>query len=245
MTTIPAEEADETGAVTLREVLPAFPTGSALPARGLLRLPGVYRPQADTCLLASVVRRARVPVGGRALDVCTGTGALAIELARAGAGSVLAVDLSRRALVSTRVNAAVRGLPVRVRRGDLLAAAAGGPYDVVVANPPYVPVSPDQVRLDRRCDAGEDGRAVLDPLCEGASALVAPGGFLLLVQSVMADVDRSARLLTDAGLRPRVVARAVVPFGPVLSGRTDFLEQAGFVPARVREEELVVLRADR
>ncbi|MEV0074234.1 methyltransferase [Amycolatopsis sp. NPDC050768] len=247
MTTVPAEEADETaaGATALREVLPAFPAGSALPARGLLRLPGVYRPQADTCLLASAVRRAGVPVAARALDLCTGTGALAIELARAGAESVLAVDLSRRALASARVNAAVRGLPVRVRHGGLLAAATGGPYDVVVTNPPYVPVPAEQARPDRRCDAGADGRAVLDPLCEGAPALVAPGGFLLLVQSVMAGVDRSARLLTTAGLRPRVVARAVVPFGPVLSGRTDFLEESGFVAPQVREEELVVLRADR
>ncbi|WIX84063.1 methyltransferase [Amycolatopsis carbonis] len=226
-------------------MLPAFPAGSALPARGLLRLPGVYRPQADTCLLASAVRRAGVPAGVRALDLCTGTGALAIALARAGAETVLAVDLSRRALASARVNAALRRLPVRVRHGDLLAAAAGGPYDVVVTNPPYVPVSPERARPDRRCDAGADGRAVLDPLCEGAPALVAPGGFLLLVQSVMSGVDRSARLLAAAGLRPRVVARAMVPFGPVLSRRTDFLEQSGFVAPRVREEELVVLRADR
>ncbi|MET7998282.1 methyltransferase [Amycolatopsis sp. NPDC005232] len=247
MTTVPAEEADEIadGATTLWKVLPAFPPGPALPARGLLRLPGVYRPQADTCLLTTAVRRAGVPAGARALDLCTGTGALAIALARAGAESVLAVDLSRRALLSARVNAALRGLPVRVRRGGLLAAADGGPFDVVVTNPPYVPMPAEQARPDRRCDAGSDGRAVLDPLCEVAPALVAPGGFLLLVQSVMSGVDRSVRLLTAAGLRARVVARAAVPFGPVLSGRTDFLEESGFVAPQVRTEELVVLRADR
>ncbi|QRP49687.1 methyltransferase [Amycolatopsis sp. FDAARGOS 1241] len=245
MTTVPTEAAAAAGRTTLREVLPVFPSGRALPARGLLRLPGVYRPQADTCLLASAVRRSGVPAGARALDLCAGTGALALTLARAGAASVLAVDRSRRALLSAGLNAGLRGLPVRVRRGDLLAAAAGGPYDVVVANPPYVPCPPSAGPADRRVDAGPDGRSVLDPLCEGAGALVAPGGFLLLVQSTMADVDRSAALLAAGGLRPRVVARAAVPFGPVLSGRTDFLEQRGFVAPQQREEELVVLRADR
>ncbi|MEV6904345.1 methyltransferase, partial [Amycolatopsis sp. NPDC051372] len=150
-----------------------------------------------------------------------------------------------RALVSARVNAAARGLPVRTRRGGLLAAAAGGPYDIVVANPPYVPCPPETERLTLSCDAGEDGRAVLDPLCEGAVALLAPGGVLLVVHSTMSDVDRSREQLAAGGLRTAVVARARVPFGPVLTGRARFLEDRGFVAPGVRHEELVVLRAER
>ena len=72
------------------------------PAPRLVRLPGVYRPQEDTALLAAAIGDLEIPAGARALDLCTGTGAQAITLARRGAGSVVAVDLSRRALASVR-----------------------------------------------------------------------------------------------------------------------------------------------
>ncbi|OLT21726.1 hypothetical protein BJF79_46660 [Actinomadura sp. CNU-125] len=62
----------------------------------LLRPPGVYRPQADTALLADVLRRAGVAAGARVLDVGTGTGAVAVAAARCGAREVVAVE-SRRA----------------------------------------------------------------------------------------------------------------------------------------------------
>ncbi|MFF0146689.1 hypothetical protein [Amycolatopsis sulphurea] len=45
------------------------------------------------------------------------------------------------------------------------------------------------------CDAGPDGRLLLDPLCEHASELLTPGGKLLPAQSAMSDVDRSRELV--------------------------------------------------
>lgn len=168
---------------------------------------------------------------------------MALTLAGAGAAAVLAIDLSRRALVSARLNAVVRGRPVRARRGGLATAIEAGPYEFVAANPPYVPCPPGPVRSV--CDAGPDGRLLLDPLCERASELLTPGGELLLVQSAMSDVDRSRELLAAGGLRSSIAARAVVPFGPVVSGRLAFLRQRGFVSPGSRTEELVVLRARR
>jgi release factor glutamine methyltransferase len=211
----------------------------------LLRLPGVYRPQEDTALLASAIGDLAVPAGARALDLCTGTGAQAITLARRGAETVLALDLSRRALASVRLNALTQRLRVRPRRGDLTTALGEGPFDVVVANPPYVPAPAPTVRSTRGWDAGPDGRAVLDPLCEAASTLLRPGGTMLIVQSALSDVDQSLAQLDAQGLRTSVVRRARIPFGPVLSGRTAFLEAAGLIEPGQRMEELVVLRADR
>lgn len=211
----------------------------------LLRLPGVYRPQEDTALLAAAIGDLAIPAGARALDLCTGTGAQALTLARRGARTVLAVDLSRRALVSARLNAFVRQLAVRPCRGGLARALGEGPFDVVVANPPYVPSPAQAVRSTRGWDAGPDGRAVLDPLCSAAGTLLRAGGTLLLVQSVMSDVDRSRELLAAQGLRTSVARTARIPFGPVLSGRTEFLEAGGLIEPGQRMEELVVLRADR
>jgi release factor glutamine methyltransferase len=211
----------------------------------LLRLPGVYRPQEDTALLAAAIGDLALPPGARALDLCTGTGAQALTLARRGAETVLALDLSRRALASVRLNALTRRLRVRTRRGDLTTALGEGPFDVVVANPPYVPSPAPTVRGTRGWDAGPDGRAVLDPLCARAGSLLRPGGTLLLVQSELSDVDRSLEMLTAQGLRASVDRRARIPFGPVLSGRTEFLEAAGLIEPGQRMEELVVLRAGR
>ncbi|EOD69398.1 methyltransferase [Amycolatopsis vancoresmycina] len=215
------------------------------PAPRMLRLPGVYRPQEDTALLAAAIADLAIPAGARALDLCTGTGAQAVTLARRGAGTVFAVDLSRRALASARLNALVRRLTVRPCRGGLSRALREGPFDVVVANPPYVPSAAPAVRSTRGWDAGPDGRAVLDPLCAAAGTLLRPGGTMLLVQSALSDVDRSRELLTAQGLRTSVARRAWIPFGPVLSGRTAFLEAAGLIEPGQRVEELVVLRAVR
>ncbi|MEV6878964.1 methyltransferase [Amycolatopsis sp. NPDC051128] len=218
---------------------------SAPAAPRLLRLPGVYRPQEDTALLTAAIGDLAIPSGARALDLCTGTGAQAITLARRGAATVLAVDLSRRALVSARLNALVRQVAVRPCQGGLTRALEEGPFDIVVANPPYVPSPAPAIRSTRGWDAGPDGRAVLDPLCAAAGSLLRPGGTLLLVQSAMSDVDKSRELLAARGLRTSVARRARIPFGPVLSGRTEFLEAAGLIEPGRRWEELVVLRADR
>lgn len=224
---------------------------------GLLRFPGVYRPQADTALLAAAAAAAPIPPGARVLDLCTGSGALAVTAARLGAAEVTAVDVSRRAVMCVRLNAWTRGLPVRARRGslaDLLAAPpwrgdepAGGPYDVVLANPPYVPCPSTAAPTgrERAWDAGPDGRAVLDPFCGAAPGLLSAAGFVLLVHSHVSDVERSLGLLRRGGLQTAVVARQRVPFGPVMWARTVYLEETGLVRRGQRHEDLVVIRASR
>lgn len=82
----------------------------------LLRLPGVYRPQADTTLLCETLATVPVPRAARVLDVGTGTGAVAVVAAASGA-TVTAVDNCRRAVLTTVLNSLVRRLPVTARRG--------------------------------------------------------------------------------------------------------------------------------
>ena len=213
----------------------------------LIRLPGVYRPQEDTWLLAETLGSAAMPAGARVLDICTGTGALAVTAARHGAASVMALDVSRRAVFAAWLNCRLRGLPVRARRGSVLDGTASGPFDVVLANPPYVPCEPSNVPSGRAraWDAGPGGRALLDPLCEGAPALLTRQGFLLLVQSELADVGRSLEQLRAGGLKASVIARTWTSFGPVMRGRIGYLEAAGLIEPGQRYEELVVIRADR
>lgn len=213
----------------------------------LLRPPGVYAPQGDSELLLEALRRAAVPRGARMLDICTGTGVVALAGAGLGAGDVHAVDLSSRAAWAARWNARLRRLPVTVHRGDFLERAPGR-FDVVTANPPYVP-APDvprgrRSRKARSWDAGEDGRECLDRVCRTAPHLLADGGVLLLVQSAMCSPDRTLRMLREAGLKAAVTARGTQPFGPVLRRRATWLEDRALILPGEREEELVVVRAD-
>lgn len=213
----------------------------------LLRAPGVYAPQDDTALLVEAMHAAAIPAGARVLDIGTGTGALAIAAIRAGAAEVTGVDVSRRAVWTARVNAALRRMPLRVRLGNALDVVADEQFDLVLSNPPYVPASNPCAATGpaRAWDAGLDGRQLLDPLCARMFDLLTPGGVLLMVHSALCGVDSTLRQLRDCGLKASVVQRRRVPFGPVMRGRIGFLEQHGLIESGQRDEELVVIRGDR
>lgn len=212
----------------------------------LLRTPEVYPPQADTWLLTAALQREPLGAGSRVLDLCSGSGALAVAAARHGADAVTAVDVSRQALAATWLNARCRGRRVRVRRGDLIAPVTDEGFDLVVSNPPYVPAVDDHLPrrgLARCWNGGVDGRAVLDRVCAEAPKVLAPGGRLLLVHSALCGVRASLAALTTAGLDVDVAARCEQAFGPVLRARAGLLESRGFCRRGARTEELVVLRA--
>ncbi|MFJ4674599.1 HemK2/MTQ2 family protein methyltransferase [Kitasatospora sp. NPDC088783] len=210
-------------------------------------LPGVYAPQADTFLLARALTAEKVSAGTDVLDLCTGSGALAVLAARMGA-RVCATDISWRAVLTTRLNAARARKRVRVLHGDLSVHGPGRTFDTVVANPPYVPspaALPPRAGPARAWDAGRDGRHLVDRICARAPSLLKPHGVLLMVHSGLCGADATVRKLTDAGLSCSVTERARVPFGPVLTGRLPWLRAQGLIAPDEDREELVVVRAER
>jgi release factor glutamine methyltransferase len=212
----------------------------------LFRLPGVYRPQEDTWLLAETLRAAAVPAGARVLDVGTGTGLLALVAAGGGAGQVTAVDVCARAVMAARINAWLRGLRIHVVRGNLLEAFDGEVFDVIVANPPYVCAEdPPSGRGVVSWNGGPQGRAVLDRLCVAAPPSLAPGGTLLLVQSAVCGIQATVDLLRARRLKVSVIARRREPFGPVMRAIAGRLADRGLIEPGQCHEELVVIRADR
>ncbi|MER6038637.1 MULTISPECIES: HemK2/MTQ2 family protein methyltransferase [unclassified Streptomyces] len=210
-------------------------------------LPGVYAPQDDTALLAEALDEEAPAPGARVLDVGTGSGALALAAARHGA-DVTAVDVSRRAVWTARLNAWLTGQPVRIRRGNLFGPVADGSYDLILANPPYVPApgsGGEPHGRSRAWDAGHDGRLLLDRICRDAPGLLRPGGVLLLVHSALSGPERTLELLRAADLKAAVVRRRWIEFGPVLRSREDWLRRSGLLTAADDKEELVVIRAER
>ncbi|KRE40831.1 HemK2/MTQ2 family protein methyltransferase [Knoellia sp. Soil729] len=225
-------------------------TASPAPSRPtLIRLPGCYPVQADTWLLADTLRELDLASGADVLDLCTGTGALAVAAGLEGAASVTAVDISLRSAANAWLNSRRHGVTARVLRGDLFEALLPGQqFDVVLSNPPYVPGHSDRLprhTVSRCWDAGVDGRRLLDRICAGAADRLRPGGSLLLVQSAVADHARSVRRLRRQGLDVAVVRRERVPFGPVMRARAELIRARGLGLGEQDVEELVVIRASR
>ncbi|MBN1530952.1 MAG: methyltransferase [Thermoleophilaceae bacterium] len=191
----------------------------------LVTLPGVFTPISDSRLLADCLR-AEVHPGARVADLCTGSGLLAVVAACQGAAAT-AVDVSRRAVITARLNARLNGVRVRALRGDLLAPLDGERFDVIVSNPPYVPATTG----GRAWAGGRDGRALIDRICDEAPGRLRPGGALLLVHSSVNGEAETLGRLAARGLRAEIVARRRGPLGPLMRERVS-----------VRDEELLVVR---
>ncbi|WP_414686437.1 HemK2/MTQ2 family protein methyltransferase [Mycobacterium sp.] len=214
----------------------------------------VYPPQDDSRLLIDTMRATGLVPHRRVLDLCTGSGVVAIAAAEIGCAGVTAFDICPHAVRCSQSNAAGAGVDIDVREGSWTGALDCDPFDVVVSNPPYVPAPPEGVAPEAipgsvgpswAWDAGPDGRLVLDPLCASVSKMLCHGGSLLLVQSALAGVRRSLDHLRFTGLKADVIASQRIPFGPVLTARAHWLEKTGRLRRGCREEQLVVIRADK
>jgi release factor glutamine methyltransferase len=198
-------------------------------------------------MLARALRAERLAPGARVLDVCAGSGALAVAAALGGAEAT-AVDVSRGAVLTARLNGRRNGVRVRARRGDLLEAVAGERFDAIVSNPPYLPAPGDALPAggaERAWDAGRDGRVLLDRLLAAAPGHLRPSGVLLVVHSALCGVDRSLAALRDGGLEASIAVHHRGPLGPLLRARAPWLEAEGLLAPGEREEDVVVVRAVR
>jgi release factor glutamine methyltransferase len=209
----------------------------------LLPLPGVFQPPSDAWMLISYFEQERLADGRRVLDVCTGSGALAIAAARAGASETTAVDISRRAVAAVRLNAWLNRVRVEAVRGDLFAPVGGRRFDLIVSNPPYLPgdiSALPQRGLARAWEGGRSGRIFIERIAAQASQHLSPDGVLLLVYSTVCDEAETLGVIRAGGLTPAVVARHRGGLGPRLQARADWLRAQGLLLEDDQEEILVV-----
>ncbi|HEX6074758.1 MAG TPA: peptide chain release factor N(5)-glutamine methyltransferase [Micromonosporaceae bacterium] len=155
--------------------------------------PGAFVPRPETELLVEWGLAALSGVAGPlVVDLCAGTGAIALALARQRPDAVVyAVERAPEALFWLHRNArrchAAGDRPVAVVAGDAVASnvlsGLNGRVDLVLANPPYVPlgtVLPPEVAIHdpgQALTAGPDGLAVIRPLLTRAGALLRPDGW--------------------------------------------------------------------
>ena len=144
--------------------------------------------------------------GATALDLCCGSGCIAVSMALAVPGAVIhACDLSDGALAITRRNADTLTASVTLHQGDLLGAVEGLAFDVIVSNPPYIPTQ-DCIALQQEVlrepymalDGGADGLDFYRRIAREAPAFLRPGGTLLL-EVGYDQASAVLRLLENAG----------------------------------------------
>jgi release factor glutamine methyltransferase len=191
-------------------------------------------------MIAEVMAREALAADADVLDMFAGSGALAIAAGRLGARSVTAVDLSRRALAGTWLNARRNQVGVQVRRSNLFASLGTATFDLILANPPYYPGTDQLARRGtaRAVDGGPAGRMLIDAFCREAPPRLRPGGSILLVHATFNGERETLAALGDTGLEGEVAHRHRGPWGPV--GRARLQPLTGD-----DEEETIVIRARR
>jgi release factor glutamine methyltransferase len=157
------------------------------------------------------------------LDVGTGTGAIALAIADEHPGAkVTAIDVSSDAIALARENAARTGLAVELLHHDLLAGLPGGPYELVVSNPPYVePVDLETLMPDVRDyepHAALVGTGATEAIARGATSVLSPGGHLVL-EVGDGQAATTAALLDGLGYAGVLTTPDLAGRGRVVEGR--------------------------
>lgn len=157
----------------------------------------VLVPRPETELLAEAgwqFLATRPPESVTALDLCTGSGCIAIALAaKCPPAKVVATDISAEALTLARQNANGNGVAERIEflAGDgfaALATAATRAFDLIASNPPYIPsaeiaaLDPEVRDFDPRLalDGGDDGLVFYRRLAAGAAEFLKPAGKIMV-----------------------------------------------------------------
>jgi release factor glutamine methyltransferase len=186
----------------------------------------VLVPRPDTETVVEVARGLRTDRSApcRVLDLCTGSGAIAVALAKElPAATIVATDVSDAAVAIARKNADRNGVAdrVEVRAGNLWQPVPGERFDLITANPPYIasaviPTLASEVRREPvlALDGGADGLQFYDRICAAAREHLEPGGALVVehgydqaeairMRFEVAGLTR-VTLVHDLGKNPRV-----------------------------------------
>jgi len=177
--------------------------------------PGVFIPRPETEALLDWAQALRLPSRPVIVDLCTGSGALAIALARHWPQArVIAVDDDPAALRYARRNA--ESTSVELAQADVttpgLLPQLVCAVDLVVANPPYIPagaeLEPEVARHDpdHALFGGPDGMAVIGPIVECAGSWLRPGGLLAIEHDDTTSPETVERV-RETGLFTEVTAR--------------------------------------
>ena len=176
--------------------------------------PDVLIPRHDTETLVNEAV-ARKPGTSHLLDIGTGSGCIAIAMAKRLPGAtVTAIELSEAALAVARRNAAINGAKVEFLAGSLLEPVAGRRFDLILSNPPYIPAD-DIAQLEPEVRdyeplgalvGGQDGMDLYRTMIPQAPSFLNSGGMLLVEIGISQSLE-VVRLFQESGFEEIFTAR--------------------------------------
>lgn len=187
----------------------------------------IPRPDTETLVDVALARTSHVSLSMRMLDLCTGSGCVAIAVARQRpTAKIFASDLSEGAIAVARENAYRLGAyNVAFLSGDLFEPAGAARFDVVTANPPYIAtgeiatLQADIREFEPRLalDGGPDGLAIVRRIVQAAPDHLAAGGVLAL-EIGAGEADATRALFEARGFRDVRADRDLARIERVVSG---------------------------
>jgi release factor glutamine methyltransferase len=186
----------------------------------------VPRPETELLVETALRRTRAIDLCARGIDLCTGSGCVAITIKKERPEShMMASDISRDALEVARLNAERLGALVGLIESDLFDKVRGR-FDLVTCNPPYIPEGEmDDLPVDVRdfeprlaLAAGADGLTVTRRLVADAPSVLAPRG-LLVVESLAGTAPQVAALMQERGFAEIEIDRDYAGHERIVSGR--------------------------
>ena len=174
----------------------------------------VYRPADDSLLMLDAILSLGRLEGLNCLDVGTGSGILALAMAKLGCFTV-ATDISPDAVSLTSRNLALNGLYGEVIQADLTRPFRDDSFDLIVSNPPYLPVD-DGDGLGRAWSGGRRGREIIDRLLTDLRRVLKSEGRALILHADFNDPQLSIDIGMKLGFDVRLVGRRKVAFHELL-----------------------------
>jgi release factor glutamine methyltransferase len=183
------------------------PVTNLLGGNKITALPDVYAGWLDSELMCEVIQ---IPKNAVVLDLCTGTGVIAIKAAQLGAKQVIAVDLNPEAVKSAKINVDALKVNVDVREGSLFTPVKGMTFDIIIINPPYI--NHEAVDKTEIC-FWDAGNSVTRQFFDEHKAYLKPGGKVYFAWGDFADMDLMHVLAAEYNIQLKLLGSKITPSG--------------------------------
>jgi len=159
----------------------------------------VYQPAEDSILLESVIKK--YSKSKSVLDICTGTGILAISALKNNARSVTAVDINKEALSS------IKDKKIKLIHSNLFQKVKGK-FDLIICNPPYLPEDKNEDKESSLATSGgEKGDEFIIKFLNKSVKHLNKGGIILLLLSSLTPRERIIKIMNKLNLKSKSIAQ--------------------------------------
>ena len=196
------------------------PVANLLGGNKIIALPNVYAGWLDSELMCEVIQ---IPRDAVVLDLCTGTGVIAIKAVQLGAKQVIAVDLNPEAVKSAKLNADTLKVNMDVREGSLFEPVKGMTFDVIIINPPYI--NHEAADKTEIC-FWDGGNSVTRQFFDEYRGYLKPGGKAYLAWGDFADIDLLQTLAAEHNVQLKLLGSKVTPSGQETFLAYEFVESS-------------------